>query len=64
MRDFPRMLLYSLLLLEPAAWAMAATTAGESPRPAAPSLMAATGPARAVDARGFIRRWMVLEPSP
>jgi hypothetical protein len=26
--------------------------------------MAATGPARAVDAQGFIRRWMVLEPRP
>jgi hypothetical protein len=63
MRDLPRLLLYSLLLLKPAACAMAATAAGESSRPAAPSLMAAAGPARAVDARGFIRRWMVLEPS-
>jgi hypothetical protein len=31
-------------------------------RTAAPSLLPAAGPARAVDARGFIRRWLVLEP--
>ena len=64
MRALPRLLLSSLLLLEPAAWAMAAAPTEESPRPAAASLTAAAGPARAVDARGFIRRWMVLEPRP
>lgn len=63
MPALPRILLYSLLLLKPPAWAMAATATEESPRPAAPSLTAAAGPAHAVDARGFIRRWMVLEPS-
>lgn len=62
MRALPGILLYSLLLLRPAGCALAAAPAEESPRPAAPSLKAATGPARAVDARGFIRRWMVLEP--
>lgn len=33
-------------------------------RPPAPTLTAATGPARPVDERGFIRRWLVLEPVP
>jgi hypothetical protein len=61
MRAGLRILAFSLLLHSPLG-ALAGASAQESPRPAAPSLMAATGPARAVDSRGFIRRWMVLEP--
>lgn len=33
-----------------------------TPRPAASSLVAPTSPAKAPDAAGFIRRWLVLEP--
>ena len=33
-----------------------------APRPPAPSLTKATSAAKPVDARGFLRRWLVLEP--
>ena len=33
-----------------------------TPRPPAPTLTQATAAAKPVDARGFIRRWLVLEP--
>jgi len=36
----------------------------EAARPPAPSLSAPGNTVRAVDARGFIRRWLVLEPVP
>jgi len=36
----------------------------EAARPPAPSLSAPRNALRAVDARGFIRRWLVLEPVP
>ena len=35
-----------------------------APRPAASTLTRASGPPLAVDARGFIHRWWVLEPAP
>jgi hypothetical protein len=36
----------------------------EAPRPAASSLARPTGATQPVDARGFIHRWLVLEPVP
>jgi hypothetical protein len=42
-------------------WTAAAQTA-TAPRPAAASLTRPAGPAKPVDAEGFIRRWLVLEP--
>jgi hypothetical protein len=36
----------------------------EAPRPAAPTLTRPTGATLPVDARGFIHRWLVLEPVP
>jgi hypothetical protein len=36
----------------------------EAPRPAASSLSRPTGATQPVDARGFIHRWLVLEPVP
>ena len=53
-----------VLLLATAGIAMAGAAPVESAgaRPPAHSLIAAQGPARPVDARGFIRRWLVLEP--
>ena len=36
----------------------------EAPRPPAPTLSHPKSAAQAVDARGFIRRWLVLEPVP
>jgi hypothetical protein len=41
-----------------------AQTSPEPPRPAASTLAPATGESLPVDARGFIRRWRVLEPVP
>ena len=35
-----------------------------APRPAASTLTRAIGPSLAVDARGFVHRWWVLEPAP
>ena len=60
----PRMFVYSLLLLQSTGGAISgAASAQDSPaRPPAPSLIRAEGPVRPVDARGFIRRWLVLEP--
>lgn len=43
----------------------AAAQAGEdAPRPAAKTLIAPKGATQKVDARGFIHRWLVLEPLP
>ena len=56
MRSGPLMLALSLLL------AGVAQAEESRARPAASSLTSARGPAIAVDARGFIRRWMVHEP--
>ena len=39
-----------------------AQTSSEGPRPPAPSLAAPRGATQSVDARGFIHRWLVLEP--
>jgi hypothetical protein len=50
------------LLLSLVAFAGAASAADAAPRPPAASLSRATTPSSPVDARGFIRRWMVLEP--
>lgn len=52
------------LLLSLVAFADAAPAAEAAPRPPAASLSPATTPSAMVDARGFIRRWMVLEPIP
>ncbi len=41
---------------------LAARGQAPAPRPPAPSLTRATSAARPVDARGFLRRWLVLEP--
>jgi hypothetical protein len=41
---------------------MAAREQAPAPRPPAPSLARPTSAAKPVDARGFIRRWLVLEP--
>jgi hypothetical protein len=38
--------------------------APETPRPAAATLTRATGATQPVDARGFIHRWLMLEPVP
>jgi hypothetical protein len=35
-----------------------------APRPVAPSLVRPTTPAKAPDADGFLRRWLILEPIP
>jgi hypothetical protein len=42
----------------------AASPEPTAPRPAAATLKAPKGAAQSVDARGFIRRWLVLEPVP
>jgi hypothetical protein len=56
----------SILLLALALGAMSpasqAADAPAQPRPPAPSLKPATAGAIAVDDRGFLRRWLVLEP--
>jgi hypothetical protein len=49
------------------AWCLAASsvtaqTPPDAPRPPAPTLSAPKGAATSVDARGFIHRWLVLEP--
>jgi hypothetical protein len=41
-----------------------ASSAPESPRPPAPTLSTPRGATLRVDARGFIHRWLVLEPVP
>jgi hypothetical protein len=51
----------ALLAISVMSWATGAQGAAE-PRPAATSLTRPAGPAKAVDAEGFIRRWLVLEP--
>ena len=49
-------------------WLAAATSAvaadAETPRPAASTLSRAKSASLPVDARGFIHRWLVLEPVP
>jgi hypothetical protein len=58
-------LLLSLVALgDVADAAQPAAVADAKPRPPAPSLSRATSPTATVDARGFIRRWLVLEPIP
>jgi len=70
MRAVPRMVTHALLLAL-AGWASvgramesSANSRQSDTRPPATSLARATGATRPVDARGFIRRWLVLEPVP
>jgi hypothetical protein len=42
----------------------AARAQQDAPRPPAPTLSQPKGPTQPVDARGFIHRWLVLEPVP
>jgi hypothetical protein len=58
-----RMTLTILSLGFASAWC-GAQTAPAAPRPPAPTLSSPKGPAQSVDARGFIHRWLVLEPVP
>jgi hypothetical protein len=46
------------------AFASAVPAADTAARPAAATLVAPKGAAQSVDARGFIHRWLVLEPLP
>ena len=56
--------LVCVLLASGGPMSLAATTAEEpAARPPAPSLERPAGATRRVDSRGFIRRWLVLEPS-
>ena len=64
MRGALAMLTCSVLLGPAGATAGSPTAEDPGARPAATSLVRATGQARPVDARGFIRRWLVLEPIP
>lgn len=58
-----RLFLYSLLSATAGVAIGSAASAAEPVlRPPAPSLMNPSGASRPVDARGFIRRWLVLEP--
>jgi hypothetical protein len=52
------LMLFSLVLASAAALAQSEA----APRPAAPSLTRPKGASEPVDARGFIHRWLVLEP--
>jgi hypothetical protein len=59
MNRIPLLVSLALACLLPGAQAAEATS---QPRPPAPSLKPATTPASQVDERGFVRRWLVLEP--
>jgi hypothetical protein len=50
------------LLLLCVVGAATAMTRGQDVRPPAPTLSRPTRPAKAADADGFLRRWLVLEP--
>lgn len=50
-----------LILCAPLTWPI--SRAADAARPPAPTLKPATSAARVVDAAGFIRRWLVLEPA-
>ena len=53
--------LAALGLLVAGSWSVAHAQQ-EAPRPAAPTLTRPTGATQPVDSRGFIHRWLVLEP--
>lgn len=59
MNRAPLLIVLTLGWLLPASHAADATS---QPRPPAPSLKAATNATSQVDERGFVRRWLVLEP--
>jgi len=54
----------SLAAAPGAAYSQTETAQQEAPRPAPATLTAPKGVSQAVDARGFIHRWLVLEPVP
>jgi hypothetical protein len=62
MRTLPT--LFSLCLMAPCCVAQAQAPEQAAPRPAASTLTRPKGATQAVDARGFIHRWHVLEPVP
>ena len=62
MRIFPT--IFSLCLMAPCCVAQAQAPEQAPPRPAASTLSHPKGATQAVDARGFIHRWLVLEPAP
>ena len=54
----------SLAAAPGAAYSQTETAQQEAPRPAPSTLTAPKGVSQSVDARGFIHRWLVLEPVP
>jgi hypothetical protein len=56
--------IFSLSLVSPWCVAQAQQPEPAKPRPAAPTLTPPRGATQLVDARGFIHRWLVLEPVP
>jgi hypothetical protein len=56
--------IFSLCLVVPCCVAQAQHADQATPRPAAPTLTRPKGATQLVDARGFIHRWLVLEPIP
>jgi hypothetical protein len=65
MMDSSRMFRTPLLIVLALAWLSPSSHAADAPsqpRPPAPSLKAPTGATSQVDERGFVRRWLILEP--